>query len=199
MNVASWFDSQTFTLIVIPLFIFIARVIDVSLQTLRVVFVSKGFKLLAPMVGFFEVLIWILALGQIMKNLTNFYCYLAYAAGFAMGTVVGLLIEERLSIGKIILRIIVKNDLTDFLNFLKAHDFGVTVVPAVGATGAVKIIFTVINRKDVELVITNLQKFNPKAFYSIEDVRFASLGVFPARQLFSPKEYFIALFQRKGK
>jgi len=64
--------------------------------------VSRGKKYLAPVLGFFEVLVWIMAISQIMQNLNNFVCYFAYAAGFATGTFVGIIIEEKLAIGTLL-------------------------------------------------------------------------------------------------
>jgi uncharacterized protein YebE (UPF0316 family) len=81
-----------YTWIVLPLLIFLARVVDVSMGTIRVIFVSRGLKYLAPVVGFFEVLIWLLAIGQIMKNLSSPLCYVAYAGGFAAGNYIGIVI-----------------------------------------------------------------------------------------------------------
>jgi uncharacterized protein YebE (UPF0316 family) len=90
-------NSGVYTWIVLPVLIFVARITDVSLGTVRVIFVSRGLKYLAPLVGFFEVLIWLLAIGQIMKNLSNPVCYIAYAAGFGMGNYVGIRIAEKLA------------------------------------------------------------------------------------------------------
>lgn len=89
-----------------------------SLSTLRIILVSKGVKCLAPMVGFFGILIWLLAIGQIMQNLTNVYYYLFYAGGFATGTLVGILVEEKLSIGLVMIRVITKRDATKLINHL---------------------------------------------------------------------------------
>ena len=77
-------DSELFKWVLLPLLIVIARVIDVSIGTIRIVFVSRGHKIIAPVLGFFEVLIWLLAIGQIMRNLSNFMCYIAYGTGFAL-------------------------------------------------------------------------------------------------------------------
>ncbi|GAE87820.1 hypothetical protein JCM21531_1220 [Acetivibrio straminisolvens JCM 21531] len=79
--------------------IFFSRIIDVTIGTIRIIFVSRGKKYLAPVLGFFEVLVWIVAISQVMQNLNNFACYFAYAAGFATGTFVGIIIEEKLAIG----------------------------------------------------------------------------------------------------
>ena len=86
--------------------IFIARVADVTLGTVRVIFVSRGMKYLAPLIGFVEILIWLMAIGHTMQNLTNPACYVAYAGGFAMGNFVGITIAERLSLGVVMIRVI---------------------------------------------------------------------------------------------
>ena len=99
------FDLYTYLLL--PLLIFCARIIDVSIGTLRIIFVSKGKRNIAPLLGFFEVLVWILAISEIMQNLNNWVCYVAYAAGFAAGNYVGMIIEEKLAIGILIIRIII--------------------------------------------------------------------------------------------
>ena len=93
-------ESHFFAWVVLPILIFLARICDVSLGTVRLIFVSRGFKYLAPVIGFFEVLIWILAMTQIMQNLTNPICYLGYAGGFATGNYIGILIAEKLSLGE---------------------------------------------------------------------------------------------------
>jgi uncharacterized protein YebE (UPF0316 family) len=80
------FSNELFTYILMPLLIFISRILDVSMGTLRVIYANKGIKKLASIIGFFEVLIWVLVITTIIDNLTNVYAYLAYAGGFALGT-----------------------------------------------------------------------------------------------------------------
>ena len=91
----SFFDSDLFSYVLMPLLIFLARICDVSIGTLRIIFVSKGKKNIAPILGFFEVLIWITAISKIMQNLDNYINYIAYAAGFATGNLIGMIIEEK--------------------------------------------------------------------------------------------------------
>ncbi len=189
-----------FTFVIIPLLIFIARVTDVTLGTIRVIFVSKGFKYLAPIVGFFEVLIWLLAIGQIMNNLTNYLCYIAYAGGFATGNYVGIIIAEKLSIGVILLRVITQKDASELVKSLSSEKYGVTCVDGYGAQGKVNVIFTVVPKKEISKVIELIKKFNPKAFYTIEDVDFVEKGIFPIKNSWH-NEAFEMLFRpfRKGK
>jgi uncharacterized protein YebE (UPF0316 family) len=186
MGFGALFDSNTFTWVILPLLIFFARIADVSLQTMRIIFTSKGKKLLAPLVGFFEVLIWLLAIGQVMRNLTNVACYLAYGVGFATGNYVGLLIEERLAVGTVLLRVITQSDPSSLIAHLSKKNYGVTSIEALGVRGKVSILLMVIRRIDLKQIARDILHFNPKAFYTIEDVRHVSSGIFPvyARHFF---------------
>ncbi len=168
--------------VVLPFLIFLARVLDVSFGTVRVIFISRGFKYLSPLIGFFEILIWLLAIGQIMKNLSNPVCYIAYAGGFAIGNYVGIRIAEKLSLGMVLIRVITVKDASQLIESLKSADYGVTSIDGHGTTGQVKVIFTVLQRKKVKQVTDLIKKFNPKAFYTIEEVGFVEKGIFPARK-----------------
>jgi uncharacterized protein YebE (UPF0316 family) len=191
-------NSDLFAWIILPLLIFFARVIDVTFGTLRIIFISKGEKFLAPFFGFFEIIIWLLAIGQVMQNFTNIAYYVAYAGGFSMGNFVGIYIEEKMAMGTVVIRIITKKDATNLIDALKSSNYGVTSVDAEGATGKVKLIFTVINREDVNEVVTMIKRFNPRAFFSIEEVRMASEGIFPFHK---HRFNFLGLFRlnRPGK
>jgi uncharacterized protein YebE (UPF0316 family) len=172
-------DSALVTWVVVPLFIFGARVMDVSLGTMRIIFLSRGRRLVAPALGFFEVLIWLLAMRQIMQNLNNPVTYIAYAAGFATGNFVGIYLESRLAIGKLIIRMITPKDTGDLVAQLHAAGYGVTSVDGQGAIGRVKLVYIVIKRKDLADVAEIITHCHPKAFLSIEEIRSASEGVFP--------------------
>jgi uncharacterized protein YebE (UPF0316 family) len=189
-----------YTWVIMPALILVARVLDVSLGTVRVIFVSKGLKYLAPVVGFFEILIWLLAIGQIMANLRNPACYIAYAGGFAIGNYVGILIAEKLSLGVVLLRVITQKDAFELIQSLSSAEYGVTSVDGQGIQGSVKIIFTIVPRKEITKVIELVKKFNPKAFYTIEDIGFVEEGIFPIRKSWH-NEAFELLFRpfRKGK
>ncbi|MBU2496460.1 MAG: DUF2179 domain-containing protein [Nanoarchaeota archaeon] len=169
-----FFNSPTFTFIIVPIFIFIARILDVSIGTVKLIFITRGYKKIAPFLGFIEVFIWIIAMRQIFLNLTNWWTYFAYAAGFATGTYVGMVLEERISMGKVLVRIITKRDASALLENLKQSKYTITAIDATGTEGNVKIIFTVIDRKNLLEVIRIIKKFNPHAFYTIEDIRFVS-------------------------
>ena len=167
-----------FNWIFLPLLIFISRLCDVSLGTLRHVFISKGFKKIVPFVGFFEVLIWIIVVKQILNSVNNWVCYLAWSSGFAGGTYVGMIIEERLALGLQVVRIITNNHYEELVAELRKQNHGSTVIDGQGAFGPVKIILTVIERKNLDAVIDLIMKHNPSAFYSIEDIKETKMGVF---------------------
>ena len=186
-----WF----FSWVVVPILIFLARVTDVSMGTMRVVFISKGFKI-APLLGFFEILIWLVAIQQIMVNLTNPFCYIAYAAGFSTGTFIGMSIEERISIGKAIIRVIVRKNPERLMGALTAEGYGVTGIDAHGPSGKVKDILVIIDRQDVRDVVRTIKKHNPNAFYSIEDARYVSNGGIQKDR--TNRRYMFG-FYRKGK
>lgn len=174
-------QSQWFILYGIPLLICLARVTDVSIGTLRIIFVAKGLKLLAPILGFFEVSIWLAAISQVMANLNSITNFLAYAIGFSLGNYLGMYIESRLAIGHVVVRIITKRDATNLIAKLREQKYNVTVADAEGNEGEVSIIFTVIKRSAINKVVATINFFNPLAVYSIEDVRSVSEASLPIK------------------
>ncbi|HET7088281.1 MAG TPA: DUF2179 domain-containing protein [Anaerolineae bacterium] len=185
-----------FAWVILPLFIFFARIVDVSLGTLRIVFVARGRRLQSALLGFVEILIWIVVVGQVIQNLNTPIAYVAYAGGFAAGTYIGLYIEDKLAIGMLAVRIIVATDAQELLDRLSGANFGVTSVDARGATGEVKIVYTIIMRKDLPAVTRMVDEVSPKAFVSVEEVRSAREGVFPPAAGFRGLRLFA---RRKGK
>jgi uncharacterized protein YebE (UPF0316 family) len=185
-------DFDYFSWIILPLLIFVARLGDVTMATLRHIFVSKGFKKIVPILGFFEVLIWLIAMRQVFSHLDNLACFLAWAAGFSAGTYLGMYIEERLAMGTQIIRIITADDIMPLIDALKKRNQGVTIVDGHGAVGPVKLIFTIVKRTNKAQVIELIHVHTPNAFYSIEDVKGSEHGVFsdngnstPISRLFS--------------
>jgi len=191
------FQQEWFTLYGIPVLIALARIADVSIGTLRIIFVSKGLRLWAPILGFFEVTIWLLAISKVMENLTNPINYIAYAIGFSLGNYIGMYIESRLAIGMVVVRIITKRDSHILVAALRALRYSITVVEGEGNNGAVNIIFTVIKRSDITRVRELIALHNPQAVYSIEDVRQASDPSFPTE--ISRRSRFSQLFRGMRK
>lgn len=164
-------NSPYFATVIVPLLICLARVTDVTIGTLRIIFVSKGYKLLAPILGFFEITIWLMAITQVMKNLDNYVNILAFATGYSLGNFIGIWLENRLAIGMVVMRIITKRDSKALVEALKKQGFNVTVADAEGNLGAVSIIFMNLKRSQINKVTTIIYEYNPLATYSIEDVR----------------------------
>jgi len=186
--------SQTdlYTWIILPLLIFVARVIDVGLGTLRIIFTARGKRQLAPLLGFVEVFIWVAVISQMVRGVNHVVAYLAYAAGFAAGNYVGMWIENRLALGTVVLRIILAQSGDELADALHAAGYGVTRVDGQGANGPVKLIYTIVRRKDLPGVLEVIHTTTPKAFVAIEEVRSTEQGIFPATDKF-------ILPVRKGK
>ena len=172
------FNSDVVTYLLLPLFIFVARIIDVSLGTLRIIFVTKGMKRVAPLVGFFEVLIWLMAISRIMQDLDNWACYIAYAAGFATGNFVGMFLEEKLAIGHEMIRVITRKDATKLIENLRAMGYGVTSVRAEGIEGEVAVIYIIARRSMIKDVLDQINLFNPRALYTVESIKYVNKEIF---------------------
>jgi uncharacterized protein YebE (UPF0316 family) len=181
--IMDFLDSTLFNYLILPLFIVIARIFDVSLNTLRIIYLSKGLKNLVPVLGFFEVLIWLIAVTRIFSDLDNWVAYLAYPLGFALGNYIGMKIEERLAVGVELIRIITGKDATDLIHALREKGFSVTAIKAEGSQGEVGVLYSVINRKSLDDYVSTMLKYNPNAFYTVEDVRFVSKNVIIPKQL----------------
>lgn len=152
------------------------------METIPVIYISCGIKYLAPIIAFFEIVIWLLAIEVGMSDLFNIANFFAFAFRFAMGTYVGFIIEEKLSIGMVILWIVTAEESNEEITrFLRSENFGVTSLDAKGARGNVKMILMLVNSVDVPRITDHLQTPNPHAFFSIEDVQYANEG-FSARK-----------------
>jgi uncharacterized protein YebE (UPF0316 family) len=163
----------------LPLLIFCARVFDVTLGTLRIIFTSRGLRNLAPVLGFIETFVWIVAVSSLVKHAQNLAAYFGYAGGFAMGTLVGMFLENKLAIGTVTVRAIIRRDPQELIKNLLEAGFGVTTVDGQGSTGTVKIIYTTLKRQDLPVVVDIFHRNLPGAFLSVEEVRSTELGVFP--------------------
>jgi uncharacterized protein YebE (UPF0316 family) len=182
MEFADIFQSESFKLYGIPLLICLARITDVTIGTMRIIFLSKGMKYLAPVLGFIEICIWLTAITQVMANLTHISNFFAYALGYSIGNFLGIFIEGKLAIGTVVVRIITKKDSRALAVKLRESGYAVTVLDAEGNTGAVNVVFTVIKRADVPKILPIILHYNPNAVYSIEDIRFISEQGLPSSE-----------------
>jgi len=174
----NFFDTEIFGWVIIPLLICLARIVDVTIGTLRIIFISKGMKRLAPVMGFFEVIIWLVAIGQIMQNLSNVVNYVAYGLGFAIGNYIGIMIDNKISLGHVLVRIITRRSATNLIEWLEQSGRKFTIVDAKSDWGLVNIIYMPLKRREVREVVSRVKAFNPQAFYTIEDIRAVSGSTF---------------------
>lgn len=172
-------NSPYFTWIVLPALIFCSRILDVSLGTLRIIFVSRGRKFVAPVLGFFEVLIWLVVISNIMANLNNWVCFIAYAAGFATGNFVGIHLEEKLAIGMLSVRIFVADDRVEILSQkLSEKGFGVTMVKGAGKLSDTYILHCIIRRKEYACIVAIINDVDGSLFYYAEELKHVRGGIF---------------------
>ena len=171
-------NSDLFRYMLLPLFIFLARIMDVTLGTIRIIFVTKGIRKIAPIFGFFEVLIWLLAISRIMQDLDNWVCYIAYAAGFATGNFVGMYFEEKLAIGHELIRVITRKDARELIEELRTKGYGVTSVKAQGIEGEVAVIFIIARRSRIQEILDVINRFNPRALYTVESIKYVNRDIF---------------------
>lgn len=175
--------------------IFFARVADVSLGTFRTIVVFRGYKILAATIGFFEVIIWLVAAGQVLTNLDQWYLALAYAGGFAVGNYVGMWIEGRFAIGDELVRCISFN--RDVLAG-KIRDEGFKVVSFDGDMGqekAVELLLIIEKRRKVPALIRLIKTLDPTAVYSVSDIK----SVYDGPDLLPRRSFLGSLVMLPGK
>jgi uncharacterized protein YebE (UPF0316 family) len=186
--------SSLFGWVILPLLIFLARIVDVAMGTIRIIFVSRGRRFLAPLLGFFESSIWLLAISQIMQRVDNPLCFIAYAGGFSIGNYVGIRIEEKLAMGTLIVRVFLTTKESKLKERLYEAGFGVTTIEAQGRDGAVDILFSVIKRKDLYKVVEIIESSQYNVFYSIEEAKSVSKGVFPPEE----RSWILPVFRKRS-
>jgi uncharacterized protein YebE (UPF0316 family) len=154
-----------------PVLIFLLRICDVSLSTVRILLSMRNQRVLVPIIGFFEVLIWIFAVGSAIRNLESVWHVLGYAGGFATGNMVGLWIEGKLAIGLATLRIISRAGGVELAEALRERGYGVTEFFGQGREGRVEIVYTAVARRDIPRVLAEVSRWDPDAFITVEEPR----------------------------
>jgi uncharacterized protein YebE (UPF0316 family) len=167
-------SDNLFSFVILPLLIFFARICDVSINTIRIIYMLGGRRVTATLLGFFEAFIWLLVIREIFKHLDNWLCYVAYPAGFASGIFAGMIIEEKIAYGKVIVRIITRKDVSELIQYLNAQHFRFTRVEAEGPDGKETLVFTVLDRERLDELLNRLKELIPTAFYTIERVKAAA-------------------------
>ncbi|MDR8394055.1 DUF2179 domain-containing protein [Aliifodinibius sp. S!AR15-10] len=158
----------------VPVIIFFARICDVSMGTIRIIFISRGMKIKAALLGFVEVLIWIMVVTQLIQHLDYWVNYIAFAGGFAAGNYMGITLENKLKVGTVITRVITNKPANILIEQLKEAGFMITRLDAYGGEGPVEIIFMIVKRKRLSEAVQIIESFDADAFYSVEDVKYSS-------------------------
>jgi len=153
------------------LIIFLARVINMAIATIRMLFTIKNKKLLSWVLGFFESIIFVYIIGTVVANLDNVLNILAYAAGFATGSVIGMFFEEKLAIGHIQMTIISPTRGSILSEELRSNGFAVTELSGRGKEGTVSVLLCDVLRKNINNLETIVLETDPEAFITAEDVR----------------------------
>lgn len=151
--------------------VFFARVADVSLTTVRTLMVMRGKKFAAATIGFFEVLIYILALKYIFNTLDDVTSLIFYALGFSTGNIVGLWLEEKMAIGHLTMRVITRRGAADFAEYLRQEGFGVTLFPCQGREGCYDLLEIAFERKRLKKLEAIVREWDRDAFVTVSDTR----------------------------
>ncbi len=154
-----------------PLVIFALRIVDVSLATLRMLLSMRNIRTWVPVIGFFESLIWVLAVGTAIQHLNSVWHLLGYAGGFAAGTGAGLWLEEKLAVGLATVRIVCRSGGAEVARELRERGFGVTEIDGRGRDGPVNILLSLVARRQIREVVREVERMDEDAFVSIEEPR----------------------------
>ena len=154
-----------------PLVIFSLRIVDVSLATTRMLLAVRGQRLVVPVIGFFEVMVWLFAAGTAIQYLNSPLHVIGYAGGFAAGNMVGLWVEEKLALGLATVRVISEHGGVEAADALRDAGFGVTEFAGQGRHGTVEVVYTVARRSDVKRILRLVDIWAPDSFVTVEEPR----------------------------
>ena len=158
------------------LLIFCLRLVDVSLGTVRMIMINRGRRKIAPLLGFVEVTIWMIAISQVITNLDNIFNILGYSGGFAAGTLVGMWIEDKLALGHVEISIFSTTQGRKIVRKLRQADYGVTELTGYGRSGIVNLITTIVPRRDVKNIFQLVNQTDPKSFIAVDDMKDVKRG-----------------------
>lgn len=170
-------------LMVQALFIFFARITDVSMGTLRMILLVKGQRKIAAVLGFFEVMIYLIVLGKVVGNIDKPFLIIVYCLGYASGNFVGSKLEEKLSIGRLLVQIIVKEIKCGIVETLRDAGFGVTIFEGEGMDGSSYMLNVITERKKVNELKNIVNKQDCGAFLTTMDVRSSLGGYFQPKKM----------------
>ena len=157
-------------ILIAALSIFLLRLLDQTLGTLRILYVNKGKPLFGAILGFIESAIWIVAISQVIQDLNDPFLIFGYALGFAAGTIMGSYIENTIAIGDIVVRIFVPKDSDSekVAEELRTNGLGVTIINGEGMQGEVTIAWCVTPRKRLKEVMKIVSLITPDAYVTTE-------------------------------
>lgn len=164
-------DTLALPAALLPFVIFGLRVADMTLDTLRVLFVLRGRKALAWLLGFAQSAIWVVAISSVLRHVDNLWNVVGYAGGFATGTVIGMLIEERLALGHGHVRVISPQRGAALAGALRASGYAVTELAGRGRDGTVAVLTCSVRRREIQRMTRRVRSLDPEAFVTVEDVR----------------------------
>jgi len=165
-----------------PIVIFFLRIVDVTLDTMRVLFMVRGRRVPAGILGFLMALVWIIAVGNAMKHLDSIWHILGYAAGYGTGTMVGITIENLVAFGLIQLRIVSRHGGVEIAEGLRERGYGATEFSGFGRDSAVEIVQSVVQRAHLDEVLAIVDQFDDTAFVTVEDPQVLRGGSVASRE-----------------
>jgi uncharacterized protein YebE (UPF0316 family) len=166
------------------LFIFTSRVIDVSLDVFRLLMLTRGYALVAAVIGFFEVTIFVVALGTVIAGgLSDPVRIIAYAGGFATGNIIGSVIEERMAFGFVAIQMFPRDSCCgNLIARLRESNYGVTRITGEGVSGPRDVLIVSAKRKNLSNILKTMNDVAPGTFFNISDIRSIHGGIFPHRR-----------------
>ncbi|MDA0329406.1 MAG: DUF2179 domain-containing protein [Gemmatimonadetes bacterium] len=159
-----------------PLLVFVLRATDVTMATMRMLLIVRNHRIIAPIIGFFEILVWVAAIGIVVQHLNSPLHIIGYAAGFACGNYLGLLLEERLALGLATIRTVVRSGGPELAAELRDGGFGVTEMAGQGREGTVEVLYSVIPRRNVDRCLAIIDRGAPDSFVVVDEPRLIRRG-----------------------
>ena len=172
------------SIILQALFIFFARILDVSIGTLRTILLVKGNRRIAAVLGFFEVMIYLVVLGKVVGNMNEPILIIAYGLGYASGNIIGGKIEEKLSLGRVSAGVVLKENCDEVVQSLRDEGFGVTIFEGMGLEGKSYMLNIILERRQIQKLNKAVYKIDPNAFITVTDIRSSVGGHFVPKKKF---------------
>jgi uncharacterized protein YebE (UPF0316 family) len=165
--------------LLIAAMIFMLRIVDVSIGTIRVLYTVQGRRLVSGALGVVESAVWIFAISRALAYVDHPLSMIGWAFGFGAGAMVGITLERWVASGSILMRIISPGSSTEMRHALAEHEFGLTAIDGQGHKGAVQVLFVVAPRRRGKELIRLVQTIDPRAFVTIDPVTRAMGGYLP--------------------